>query len=395
MIFVASAFLFFSLLAGEDPKDKATADRELQKSVDEAVRKGLDWVKQKQNQDGGYGEYHASKVGRVYIAGPTAIALLAMSSCGEPKNSHHIKEAVDFLMLNRPMLTYELGLSLMALDAKAAPTFENQELETMSEKERRKYDFPRNFSDEEKVFLKECVDKLLKNRRNGLWSYGDSEENSDTSNTQFALLGLKAAARCKVQVPGDVWNDALQYFLQFQLPKGAQIEFPETKSKSDNFYMSKANPRGWAYWHGDLSPNEVYGSRVNIGICCLLMSREELELRRENAALFAKLKTDKFDKAVHDATGWLATNFAVDINPPKGEFLYYYLYSLERMGVLTGKKYIGRHDWYREGAEYLIKAQNPDGSWPATGWSGELSNTCFALLFFRRATVPSITSGPR
>src|SRR5207248_1451542 len=56
-------------------------------------------------------------------------------------------------------------------------------------------------------------------------------------------------------------------------------------------------------------------------------------------------------------------------------FDYYFLWSLERVGVAYGLDTIGKKDWYRWGAEMLLVAQNPDGSW------GNDVDTCFALLF--------------
>ena len=35
----------------------------------------------------------------------------------------------------------------------------------------------------------------------------------------------------------------------------------------------------------------------------------------------------------------------------------YYLYGVERVGRLTGRRFIGGHDWYREGADYLVRQQ--------------------------------------
>jgi hypothetical protein len=80
---------------------------------------------------------------------------------------------------------------------------------------------------------------------------------------------------------------------------------------------------------------------------------------------------------------------------------YYWLYGLERAGVLAGVTHVGNHDWYLEGARYLLEARRDDGSWiggPALeGGAREdgvgpdaptanLLDTCFALLFLKRAT---------
>jgi hypothetical protein len=50
---------------------------------------------------------------------------------------------------------------------------------------------------------------------------------------------------------------------------------------------------------------------------------------------------------------------------------------------------LGKHDWYEEGAQHLLGAQSGDGSWSAGGESA-LVNTCFALLFLKRATTPIV-----
>ena len=65
-----------------------------------------------------------------------------------------------------------------------------------------------------------------------------------------------------------------------------------------------------------------------------------------------------------------------------------YLYGLERVGDLTSRHLIGKHDWYREGAEYLLRRQMVSG-----GWGGGILDTCFALLFLKRSTTPVATTG--
>jgi hypothetical protein len=60
---------------------------------------------------------------------------------------------------------------------------------------------------------------------------------------------------------------------------------------------------------------------------------------------------------------------------------YYFLWSLERVGVIFGLEKIGQVDWYQYGADLLIPAQNPNGSW------GSRVDTAFALLFLARSNV--------
>ena len=131
----------------------------------------------------------------------------------------------------------------------------------------------------------------------------------------------------------------------------------------------------------------------------------------------------QLDQASWDAIAWLTTNYAVDRNPYPATFGFagappgalpppaaglqdgpwhgYYLYGLERAMVIAGKRYLGDHDWYREGAEILLEAQQRDGSWSkgtrkrakgrgnaaTMAGSDPLTDTCFALLFLKRATL--------
>jgi hypothetical protein len=66
----------------------------------------------------------------------------------------------------------------------------------------------------------------------------------------------------------------------------------------------------------------------------------------------------------------------------------YYLDAVERLGILTGTEKIGNREWYPEGSKMLLETQRPDGSWKL----GEnlYYDTCFAILFLRRATAPLI-----
>jgi len=91
-----------------------------------------------------------------------------------------------------------------------------------------------------------------------------------------------------------------------------------------------------------------------------------------------------------------------NVGPPQerpagtNEFFYYYLYALERAGMLVGAETIGGHRWYVEGAKVLVEAQKPDGSWEHAGdWNKPVWNACFAVLFLKRATRPLVASTDR
>src|SRR5690606_19081757 len=66
------------------------------------------------------------------------------------------------------------------------------------------------------------------------------------------------------------------------------------------------------------------------------------------------------DETVERALAWLGRRFSISANPGVSggqRFWLYYLYGLERAGRLTNQRFIGQHDWYREGAEVLTREQ--------------------------------------
>jgi hypothetical protein len=70
----------------------------------------------------------------------------------------------------------------------------------------------------------------------------------------------------------------------------------------------------------------------------------------------------------------------------QGDRDLYFLWSLERVGVIFGVEKIGGVDWYAHGADALVRAQGPDGSWGASGYGPE-PGTAFAVLFLTRANI--------
>jgi hypothetical protein len=92
------------------------------------------------------------------------------------------------------------------------------------------------------------------------------------------------------------------------------------------------------------------------------------------------------DKRLVAGLEWLANNFTVRTNPKGGGHHHYYLYGLERIGVLMAQKTIGGHDWYREGVEYLVRSQRADGNFGDSNI--DLLTTEFALLFLGKGSAP-------
>jgi hypothetical protein len=68
----------------------------------------------------------------------------------------------------------------------------------------------------------------------------------------------------------------------------------------------------------------------------------------------------------------------------------YFMWCLERVGMVFNINKIGRTDWHEWGSSYLLESQNDDGSW--TGRSahpsgGPLCDTAFGLMFMIRSNI--------
>jgi hypothetical protein len=88
----------------------------------------------------------------------------------------------------------------------------------------------------------------------------------------------------------------------------------------------------------------------------------------------------------------------VDQNFGHGQrWKFYYLDALQHVGQLSGERLIGGHDWFREGADKLVHAQDQlSGSWQGKLFEREpLIATSLALLFLGRGRAPVLIQKAR
>ena len=97
------------------------------------------------------------------------------------------------------------------------------------------------------------------------------------------------------------------------------------------------------------------------------------------------------NKSVRDGCAWMSIHFAVGTNPGLALHQLYYLYGLERAGVLGLVHRFGQHEWFDKGAKQILRQQSSAGSWLGTpSTAGPIPDTCFALLFLARGTTPVV-----
>src|SRR5205823_6044435 len=113
---------------------------------------------------------------------------------------------------------------------------------------------------------------------------------------------------------------------------------------------------------------------------------------------------DPYSQAMSAGLAWLesednAVNILRDPRKPNEGILLrgYNLYGLERVGLASGFKHLGSHDWYLELAGKMLEQQQPDGAWRGdfgleqndpVVQRNAIIETAYTLLFLARGRHP-------
>ena len=301
--------------------------------VERSIKAGIAYLLKSQRANGGWGDE----------VGETALVTLALLTAGESPRSEPIVRALNSFRtspVNRAHEIYTVALMTMALAA-ADPVKFRDEIARNAE------------------YLEQTQ------QSNGAWTYNAGHGRGgggDNSNTQYALLGLQAANEAGFAVKPEVWRLSRRYWETTQSGNG-----------------------GWGY-----TPNGgPSGSMTCAGVASLIITGLKRVQGREvliNGRI-ERCGEEGISPSLQRGMDWLASNFDVRQNPGSGSWHLYYLYGLERAGRLSGRRFFGNNDWYREGASVLIRMQDQfQGFWQ--GQSSQAVNTSFALLFLSKGRSP-------
>lgn len=309
---------------------------QLQGGIQTAIENGVESLLERQFRDGSWG-LHGD-----YIGGRGSLCLYTLLQCGVPRSHPAVQRIIAYLEASEPDRTYATTCMIMALDA------------LRDGRERR---------------IEELVAKLVSwQRPEGCWAYPDGAV--DLSCTQYAALGLWIAQKRGIKIDERVWKKLLTSVEAF---RGEQqlIENPVQAGRTG---ATKIASVGYFYRPAQEGNQKPTGSMTTAAITVMEVCKAGLGRR------MPKSLRRETDEHIDAAVTWLAQNFSVTQNP-NGGHPYYYLYGLERVGALTQREQLGPHWWYLMGAKHLLSTQDKN-----TGAWGDVNDTCFALLFLRRAT---------
>lgn len=323
------------------------AQRPAQKSIDAAqvlssIDRGVGYIKRAQLPRGNWEEYPNNN------GGVTALCTLALLESGVPADDPVVRSALKYLRGLELDKTYTVALQTMVLAA--------------AEPKRDMALIVRNVRWLERTQVKDGP-------RKGAWSYPGS--GGDNSNAQFAVLALYDAQRVGAKVSRDTWRLALDYWQRTQNADGS-----------------------WGYLPGEPGTGSMTCAGIS-GLVICMAALESGDAAVDNGRVVC-CRPHQDDHKLDMGLEWLASRFSVTRNPHGGvgpAALYYYLYGLERVGRLTARRFIGEHDWYREGAEFLVQQQDSlshywKGTWHAE--QVETISTSMSLLFLAKGRRPIV-----
>jgi hypothetical protein len=187
----------------------------------------------------------------------------------------------------------------------------------------------------------------------------DFRQGGDNSNTQFALLALWAA-------------------------RGQKLPVDPTLQRVVNRFRNSQNADGSWFYSGTI--NASPGGLPTMTCAGLLALAVSYGLPAAETKRDDPLKDQAIAKAIQHLSK------AIGGRDPRGKprmLELYFLWSVERVGVLYHLKTIGDKEWYYWGMDMLLANQLPNGSWHAgVGHGSEpILDTCFALLFLQRVNL--------
>ncbi len=330
LIFLFCLFSFLSLpaVAQDEPEAPGPVP---QGAIDSAIDRGVDFLVKDQDLDGSW-RFHAD----VHRTGVTGLAVYTILKGGLSKNHQAVRRGLGFLDVCEAKTTYETACMILAY-SEADPVRYRDRLQELTD--------------------------LLVEWCNGEWAYPHGA--TDLSNTHYGTMGLRHARKLGLKIPDKIWKRIGKAIVRQQLYGGG---FPYRPNGKPTQSMTAAG----------------------VGVACMV--REAI---KDFGFSSNELSRD-LDRAIREGLVWFDSNYNLHEVPWPGNLTgvrwnFYFLYALQRVGMLAPADKIAGHDWYQDGARFLMKKQKDRGNWGTASGDGQ-ADTCLAILFLVRASGPSTGS---
>lgn len=305
----------------------AARDPVIQKAID----RGVAWL-ERQYAEGSYWDdpdfnpdQPHQRGGDYYIyGGYTSLVIYAMLMADQdPRSNRNLRKAINWMFDMKSISSYMLCYRAHAWEVLPNPQVHKN----------------RMHKDAQLIVRNQCPD--------GTFEYSVSRRApaGDLSTTLSAFLALWLAESGGIRIPPTPWQRVTDFLVDTQKPEGGWSYRPDRESAT----------------HG----------MTAAGLTILLMAMDHLEgdqLERARSSLRV-------------GTEWLDGNFTVD--PNRASYFFYYLATVQHVGLLANRRMFNDLDWYKAGAQKLIEIQHDDGSWasqdPRSIWE-----TAFAVVFLAR-----------
>jgi len=363
--------LIFSLLVAVAVPQRAAADEVTAGQVRDRIDQAVAFLKRRQHPKNG----NWSELGKNMPGGVSALCLLALLNAGVAPDDPVIQRGLTYLRADdEPSRVYTSALRIMVYAAAGE-----------------KIDLPRIRRHADGLIGAQITDDK---KLDGAWGYMirrrddggyTGSRDGDSSNSQFALLGLYEAERAGVKIPRVVWERAVGFWTRTQYDNGA-----------------------WAYKRHVFQENTL--AMTCAGVASLIIasgrySRGRATIDENGINCCGGPNQDEIDRRIDKGLRWLGEHLQI---PPRQGFprrgrpkpTFYYLYALERVGRLTGQRFFydrsdGKktpRDWYREGAEFLVDSRRLGGGWQGQHYQENHPEiaTAFALLFLAKGRRPVV-----
>ncbi len=234
------------------------------------------------------------------------------------------------------------------------------------------------------------LDAIYKNQRsNGTWTY-PNEQIGDTSQSQYACLGMWMAHRQGIQVKIPAVANATNWFLRTQAPDGGFGYRPKDPGSFNRIEQERKTPSMGVAGAGSLY---VVGELLGFIDDPKTMRARSLlppaitPVVEKQAAISEAVDAARWRLAINAADAWCSKKAGEE----NGDHQYYYMYTVERYWAfreLAIARPQAEPAWYNRGVEYLKRKVTNDGGWKSR--NGDAVPTAFSVLFLLRSSKKTV-----